>query len=83
MKRCTIWITAMELCRCSDVSERLWRGEGNASADEFRKDRKDYFDDSSDDLVHCILLSPRRIVSFLIPKFMVLYWGVDSEPPML
>ncbi len=73
----------MELCRWSNISERLWQGGGNASADEFRKDRKDYSDDTSDDLVHCILLSPRRIASFLIPKFMVLYRGADSEPPML
>ncbi len=49
MKRCTIRITEMKLCRWNDIPERLWRGEGNESADEFRKDHKDYFDNPSDD----------------------------------
>ncbi len=48
MKRCTIRITAMELCIWSDISERLWRGESNANADEFRKEHKNYFDNPSD-----------------------------------
>lgn len=60
MKRCTIRITVMELCSWNDIPERLWRGESNASADEFRKDHKDYFDNPSDDFefiayyFHCI-----------------------------
>jgi len=49
MKRCTIRITAMELCIWSDISEHLWRGESNANADEFRKEHKNYFDNPSDD----------------------------------
>jgi uncharacterized protein YhfF len=49
MKRCIIRITVMELCRWNDIPERLWRGESNASADEFRKDHKNYFNNPSDD----------------------------------
>jgi hypothetical protein len=33
----------MELCRWEDIPERLWRGETNISADEFRLDHLDYF----------------------------------------
>ena len=47
--RVTIRITAMELCRWDRIPERLWRGETNASADEFRDDHVDYFDDPDDD----------------------------------
>ena len=47
--RCTIRITAMELCRWDDIPERLWRGETNTSPDEFREDHRDYFSDPSDD----------------------------------
>lgn len=43
--RCTIRIVAMELCRWDDISERLWRGETNDSAQEFRDDHVDYFGD--------------------------------------
>jgi uncharacterized protein YhfF len=49
IKRCTIRIIAMELCKWSDISECLWRGENNASADEFRKDHQEYFDNPTDD----------------------------------
>jgi RimJ/RimL family protein N-acetyltransferase/uncharacterized protein YhfF len=42
--RCaTIRLTGMELCRWEAIPERLWRGETNASADEFRADHVDYF----------------------------------------
>lgn len=41
--RATVRIVAMELCRWDDIPERLWRGEANASADEFRRDHTDYF----------------------------------------
>jgi hypothetical protein len=34
----------MELCRWEDIPERLWRGETNTSADEFRQDHLDYFE---------------------------------------
>ena len=46
--RATIRIVAMELCRWEAISERLWRGEGNADAAEFRVDHVDYFKDPSD-----------------------------------
>jgi len=48
-KRCTIRITAMELCRWDTVPELLWRGETNESADGFRADHIDYFEDPADD----------------------------------
>jgi len=47
--RCTIRITAMELCRWDGIPERLWRGETNVSPDEFREDHRHYFDNPSDD----------------------------------
>jgi len=43
--RATIRIVGMELCRWDDIPERLWRGEGNVDADEFRRDHEDYFND--------------------------------------
>ena len=43
-RRTTIRIVAMELCRWDSIPERLWRGEANASADEFRADHEEYFD---------------------------------------
>jgi uncharacterized protein YhfF len=42
--RATIRIVAMELCRWDAIPERLWHGETNSSADEFRADHMDYFD---------------------------------------
>lgn len=42
--KATIRIVAMELCRWEDIPERLWRGETNENADEFRADHLDYFD---------------------------------------
>jgi uncharacterized protein YhfF len=42
-RRATIRVVAMELCRWDAIPERLWRGEGNRSADEFRDDHLDYF----------------------------------------
>jgi uncharacterized protein YhfF len=47
--RCTIRIVAMELCRWDNIPERLWRGETNISADEFREDHRDYFENPPDD----------------------------------
>ena len=47
--RCTIRITAMELCGWDNIPERLWRGETNSSAEEFRQDHWDYFGDPTDD----------------------------------
>jgi uncharacterized protein YhfF len=47
--RCTVRITAMELCRWDTIPERLWRGETNINADEFRDDHRDYFDNPEDE----------------------------------
>jgi len=47
--RCNIRIVAMELCRWDSIPERLWRGETNQSADEFREDHIDYFENPPDD----------------------------------
>lgn len=47
--RATIRIVAMELCRWDSIPERLWRGETNASAEEFRLDHLDYFENPSAD----------------------------------
>lgn len=41
--RCTIRITAIELCRWDNIPERLWRGETNDNPDEFRADHIEYF----------------------------------------
>jgi uncharacterized protein YhfF len=41
--RATIRIVAMELCRWDAIPERLWKGETNQSAEEFRQDHMDYF----------------------------------------
>lgn len=48
-RRATIRILAMEVCRWGSIPERLWRGETNLSADEFRSDHADYFGSPSDD----------------------------------
>ncbi|MFC1475069.1 ASCH domain-containing protein [Candidatus Zixiibacteriota bacterium] len=45
---CIIRITAMELCRWDNIPERLWQGETNLSAEEFKDDHIDYFDNPSD-----------------------------------
>lgn len=47
--RCIIRVTAMELCRWDNIPERLWKGETNTDADEFRADHIDYFGVPSDD----------------------------------
>jgi len=47
--RCVIRITGMELCRWDDVPERLWMGETNEDANEFKADHVDYFDNPLDD----------------------------------
>ena len=48
-KACTVRIVGMELCRWDDVPERLWKGETNTSAQEFRDDHVDFFNDPGDD----------------------------------
>ena len=47
--RCTIRITMMKLCRWDNIPEWLWRGETNESADEFRLDHIDYFNNPEKD----------------------------------
>ncbi len=49
VKKCTIRIIKIELCRWNNIPERLWLGETNKSADEFREDHKEYFNYPSDD----------------------------------
>jgi uncharacterized protein YhfF len=49
VNRATIQITGMELCRWDNIPERLWQGETNVSADEFREDHRDYFNNPPDD----------------------------------
>ncbi len=46
--RATIRVIAMELYRWEDIPERLWRGETNNNAEEFRKDHLDYFNNPKD-----------------------------------
>lgn len=41
--RATIRVVAMELCRWDAIPERLWRGETNDCAEEFREDHLEYF----------------------------------------
>lgn len=48
--RATIRITGMELCRWDNIPERLWRGETNQNADEFREDHLYFFENIRPDL---------------------------------
>ncbi len=48
--RATIRIVAMELCRWDTIPERLWSGETNLNADEFREDHLYYFGNIKPDL---------------------------------
>ncbi len=47
VRRCTIRVVAMELCRWDAIPERLWRGETNESPDGFREDHVEYFGNPS------------------------------------
>jgi uncharacterized protein YhfF len=49
VRRASIRLVAMELCRWDAIPERLWRGEGNQSAEAFRQDHLDYFDHPDSD----------------------------------
>jgi len=49
VRRATVRIVAMELCRWDRIPERLWRGEANRSDEEFRQDHRDYFGDPGRD----------------------------------
>ena len=48
-RRATIRIVAMEVCHWDAIPERLWRGETNSSAEEFRSDHEEYFGNPGDD----------------------------------
>jgi len=48
VKRCTIRITSIELCQWNNIPERLWKGETNNNADEFREEHREYFNYPSD-----------------------------------
>jgi uncharacterized protein YhfF len=48
-RRATVRIVGMELCRWDSIPERLWRGETNSNAEEFRSDHREYFDNPGDD----------------------------------
>ncbi|MFC2094808.1 ASCH domain-containing protein [Candidatus Bipolaricaulota bacterium] len=47
--KATIRVVAMELCRWDAIPERLWRGEGNVDAEEFKADHIDYFENPNGD----------------------------------
>ncbi len=47
--RAKIRIIGMEMCRWDSIPERLWKGEGNINADEFRQDHISYFNNPSND----------------------------------
>lgn len=49
VNRTTIRITGLELCRWDSIPERLWRGETNSSAEEFRQDHHEFFNHPADD----------------------------------
>jgi uncharacterized protein YhfF len=49
-RRAIIRITGMELCRWDTIPERLWRGETNRNADEFKDDHLYYFDNISPEM---------------------------------
>ena len=48
-RQATIRIVAMELCRWDNIPERLWRGETNNNAQEFREDHVDFFNNPTPD----------------------------------
>lgn len=47
--RTKIRITGMEICRWDSIPERLWKGEENKNADEFRQDHINYFNNPSNE----------------------------------
>ena len=49
ISRCKIQVVTMELCRWDNIPERLWKGEMNLNANEFRKDHIEYFNDPDED----------------------------------
>lgn len=47
--RCIIRITGMELSRWDSIPDKLWQGETNKDADEFRADHIEWFDNPGPD----------------------------------
>ena len=48
-KRCTVRVTAMKLAYWHNIPERLWRGETNKNAEEFRLDHEEFFNHPAED----------------------------------
>lgn len=46
---CVIRIIGMELCCWDAIPERLWRGETNKNADEFKEDHLEWFENPKPD----------------------------------
>ncbi len=47
--RCTIRVTSIRLCQWHSIPEWLWRGETNATPEEFQADHVDYFENPGND----------------------------------
>lgn len=47
--RCTIRVTSIRLCQWHSIPEWLWRGETNATPEEFQADHIDYFENPGND----------------------------------
>jgi uncharacterized protein YhfF len=46
---CKIRLLSMELCTWAEIPEKLWLGETNTSAEEFRRDHLEYFNSPPND----------------------------------
>jgi hypothetical protein len=44
MNCCRLCIAFLAVCHWDNIPEKLWRGELNVDADEFREDDREYFD---------------------------------------
>ncbi len=47
--RCVIRISGMELCQWGNIPEKVWVGENNVDADEFKAHHLEYFNNPDDD----------------------------------
>jgi uncharacterized protein YhfF len=63
---CKIRILCLELCTWNNIPERLWRGETNMSAEEFRSDHVEYFNHPPDEFefvaYYFKLVEPNQVV---------------------
>ncbi|MEP0912412.1 ASCH domain-containing protein [Leptolyngbya sp. GB1-A1] len=63
---CKIRILCLELCTWNNIPERLWRGETNMSAEEFRSDHVEYFNHPPDEFefvaYYFELVEPNQVV---------------------